>query len=255
MRFPAVAALLLLAFCAAFAAGCGGASGGVFKKQYEYEEELYLSLDGSATLAVNASVPALVALRGFDLPVDPRARIDRNKVRALFDGPGVQVTRVSLSRRDGRRFVHLGMDVSDVRQLSRVAPFAWSSYRFDRNGDEMDFTQVVGKAAGKPVGDVGWTGRELVAFRMHIPSRIPWHNATDHTVQRGNIVAWEQPLSERLQGVPLDIEVHMEPKSILYSTLLLFGATIVAAALMFAVILWWVVKRGGRESEVATSRP
>ena len=255
MRFRALAALLLLVFCAAFAAACAGGSGGAFGRQYEYEEELYLSLDGSATLNVNASVPALVALRGFDLPVNPKARIDRKKVRALFAGPGVTVTRVSLSRRDGRRFVHLGIDVDDVRQLPRVAPFAWSTYRIDRSQDEVDFTQVVGKSAGKPVGDVGWTGRELVAIRMHIPSRIPWHNAPDHTTHRGNILIWEQPLSDRLKGVPLQAEVHMEPKSILYSTLLLFGSTIIAAAVMFAVILWWVVKRGGRESEVAASRP
>jgi|SRR5690348_3057999 len=249
MHVRAVAALLLLVCCAVFAAACAGGSGGVFRKQYEYEEELYLSLDGSATLNVNASVPALVALRGFDLPVDPRARIDRGALRALFAGPGVTVTRVSLSRRNRRRFVHVGLDVADVRQLSRVAPFAWSRYRFNRRGDLMEFTQVVGKAADKPVGHVGWTGDELVAFRMHVPSRIPYHNATDHTVHRGNILEWQQPLADRIRGVPLDLDVEMEPKSILYSTLLLFGATIVAAALTFVVILWWVVKRGGRGSQ------
>jgi hypothetical protein len=249
MRFRAFAALLLLVFCAALAAACARGTGGFFKTQYEYEEELYLSLDGSATLNVNASVPALVALRGFDLPVNPRARVDRNRVRAMFEGPGVSVTRVSLSRRDGRRFVHVGLDVADVRQLSRVTPFSWSTYRFGRRGDVMEFTQTVGKAEGKPVGDVGWTGNELVAFRMHIPSRIPYHNATDHTIHRGNILQWEQPLADRLRGVPLDLDVQMEPESILYSTLLLFGATIVAAALTFAVILWWVVRRGkGEES-------
>jgi hypothetical protein len=46
----------------------------------------------------------------------------------------------------------------------------------------------------------------------------------------------------------------MQPNSILYSTLLLFGATIVAAALTFAVVIWWVVRRG-REGEMAESRP
>ena len=63
---------VVIALAAAVAAaGCGS---GVLKKQYEYEEELYLSLDGSATLSVNASVPALVALRGVDLNVSPRVR-------------------------------------------------------------------------------------------------------------------------------------------------------------------------------------
>ena len=43
------------------------------EEAYEYEEELYLGLDGSATLNVNASVPALVALRGVDLNQSARA--------------------------------------------------------------------------------------------------------------------------------------------------------------------------------------
>jgi hypothetical protein len=89
-----------LAAIVAVAVLVGGCSG-LLKEQYEYEEELYLSLDGSATLNVNASVAALVALRGADLDVDPRARLDRNRVRAFFEGPGVEVARVSTSRRDG----------------------------------------------------------------------------------------------------------------------------------------------------------
>src|SRR5258706_3532415 len=108
---------------AVFTAGC---SVGVLKKQYEYEEELYLSLDGSGTLNVNASVPALVALRGIDLNVSPRARFERDRLRAFFQGPGVTVTAVSSSRRYGRRLVHVSLDVADVRSLQRLAPFAWS---------------------------------------------------------------------------------------------------------------------------------
>ena len=34
--------------------------GGIFRQQFEYEEELYLQLDGSVTAYVNASIPALV---------------------------------------------------------------------------------------------------------------------------------------------------------------------------------------------------
>jgi hypothetical protein len=245
--------LILVLACAALATACGGGTGGVFNKQYEYEEELYLSLDGTATVNVNASVPALVALRGADLDVNPRSRLDRNRVRALFAAPGVEVTRVSLSRRDRRRFVHVSVDVPDVRQLARVAPFAWSRYRFERDGDVVEYRQVVGAAANKPVGDVGWTGRELIAFRMHVPSRIPFHNSPGG-IQRGNILEWEQPLADRLRGVPLDLQVQMEPQSILYSTLLLFASTIVAAALTFAVVLWWVARRG-RSAEMAESRP
>jgi hypothetical protein len=238
--------------CALLVSACGRGSG-LFKQQYEYEEEIYLSLDGSATVNVNASVPALVALRGVDLRIDPNARVDRQKVRALFEGPGVNVTRVSLSRRNRRRFVHVSLDVADVRQLSRIAPFSWSTYRLQQEGDVVDFTQVLGPSAAKPVGNVGWRGDELVAFRMHLPSRVPYHNSPD-TVQRGNILSWEQPLRERLAGAPLDLEVHMEPESILYTTLLLFGSTVAAAALTFALVIWWVVRRG-RDTDLLESRP
>ena len=33
-------------------------------KHYEYDERVELSLDGSAVVDINASIPALVALRG-----------------------------------------------------------------------------------------------------------------------------------------------------------------------------------------------
>jgi len=241
--------IAIILLCAMFVSACGGS--GVFKKEYEYEEELYLSLDGSATLNVNASVAALVALRGADLDVDPRARLDRERVRALFGGPGV--ARVSLARRDGRRFVHVSVDLDDVRRASTLAPFAWSAYRFDRQGDVFEFRQTVGPAVRRPIGNVRWTGEELVSFKMHLPSEIVFHNAPSRQVERGNILEWEQRLADRLEGAPLDLQVHLETESILLTTLMLFGTTVVAAALTFGLVVWWIARRG-REGEMAESR-
>jgi hypothetical protein len=224
------------------------ACGGVLRKKYEYEEEMYLFLDGTATVNVNASVASLVALRGADLPVDPEARVDRRRVRAFFEGPSASVAAVSLSRRNGRRYVHVSINVADVSQLPHLPPFRWSAYRFEREGDLVVYKQTIGKPEGRPVGDIGWNGREAVMFKMHLPSQIPYHNAPSKRVERGNILEWEQPLAERLRGVPVDVDVRMEPESILYTTLLLFGSTIGAAALVFAMVIWWVWRRG-RESE------
>jgi hypothetical protein len=230
-----------------------GACGRLLQEEYEYEEELYLSLDGSATLNVNASIPALVALRGADLDLNPRARLDRRTVRALFESPGVEVSRISDSRREGRRFVHVGLEVDDVRQLPRAGPFSWSTYELQDRGDVVEYRQVVTSAAARPVGDVGWTGEELVAFRIHIPSEIPFHNSPAPP-QRGNILEWEQPLTDRLKSVPIEVRVTMEAQSILYSTLVLFGGTIVAAAATFAIVIWWVARKG-RDSAAAESVP
>jgi hypothetical protein len=248
MRFaatPRVRFLIwLLALCA-IAAGCSGS--GVFKREYEYEEELYLALDGSATLNVNASIASLVALRGADLDPDPRARVDRERVRAMFEGAGARVS-VSLARRDSRRFAHVSVRVDDVRELARLAPFAWSAYRLDRRGDTVEFRQAVGPPVEARSDAVQWTGDEIVAFRLHLPSEILSHNSPGR-IARGNILEWEQPLSERLAGRPLNIAVDLEPESILYTTLILFGSSVLAAAAALAIIIWWIARRG-RDSEV-----
>ena len=60
----------------------------------------------------------------------------------------------------------------------------------------------------------------------------------------GNILSWEQPLTDRLAGVPMEITVQMAAQSILANTLVLFGGTIVAAAATFAVVIWLVARRG-----------
>lgn len=229
-------------------AGCGG--GGLFK-QYEYEEEMYLSLDGTATLYVNSSLAALNALRGTNFDASPAARLDRNAIRAYYTTPATHVVRVSESRRSGRRFVHIRMDVTDVRQLHASPPFAWSTYALDRKGDQFIYRQTVGAAAGKDAGShVGWNGQELTAFRMHLPSKIDWHNTPTHEVGRGNILGWEQPLADRLKSVPLEIEARMETQSILYRTLWLFGLTFVAVSIVFALLIWWIL-RGGKKPAVA----
>ena len=239
----------LAAVCSMLVCGCDG---GLLGRVYEYEEQLRLDVDGSARMDLISSVAALVALRGFDLDPNPAAEVDRSKLRSMFEGPGAEVTSLRLSRRDGRPFVHVRIEVADIRELSRLAPFSWSTYQFNRRGAMFEYKQVVGRGATRTVGDVGWTGNELVAFRMHIPSVIAFHNAGSKKAERGNILEWEQSLVDRLKGVPLEVEVNMEPDSILYTTLLLFGSTIVLAAFAFGVVIWQVSRRG-REDVVAAT--
>src|SRR5262249_31994409 len=61
-------------------AGCSAGSG--LFRQYEYEEELYLTLDGTATVYVNSSIAALDALRGTTFDTSPTTPVDRDAVRA-----------------------------------------------------------------------------------------------------------------------------------------------------------------------------
>ena len=212
-------------------------------KQYEYDERVELSLDGSAIIDINASIPALVALRGATLSVDPEARFDRQMFRRLYEGPGVTVREVSAFRRHGRRFVHVRLEVSDIAELPRLVPLSWSRYRLDRLEQEFRFVQEVGAAAELQVGDVGWTGDELIAFRVHFPSRINFHNSP-LGIERGNILVWEQSLRDRLAGTPLRMEARMQTESILYRTLWLFGGTFMAAMTVLVLIVWRVSRKG-----------
>ena len=241
-RVLAIAAAVLVLAAVSLAA-CGRAGLG---KQYEYDEDITLSVDGSATVFVNASIPALVSLRGMDLDVRPTAVLDRAKVRALFTSPAARVTRVSRWRRFGRQFVQVRMEVDDIRKLGSAPPFAWATYQFDRKDGLIVYRQALGEAAGKPAGDVGWKGNELVAVRVHLPSRIRYHNAGPDNMRRGNILVWEQTLTERQAGKPLEAEARMDETSILYSTLVLFGISALLALLVFASAIWWVARKGKR---------
>ena len=192
---------------------------------------------------VNASVPALDALRGASFDPAPNARFDRQGVRDFFTTPVTRVTRVSNSRRNKRRFVHVRMDVDDIRRLGEAAPFAWSSYHFVAEGDHFVYRQVVGPAAAKEVGTVNWTGQELIAFRLHLPSTVIDDNAGEENHRRGNILVWEQPLVDRLKGGPLELAAQMESESILAHTLWLFGGTAVGVALAFGLVVLVIRRR------------
>jgi len=215
----------------------------VIARKYEYEEEIFLDLDGSATIYVNASVPALVALRGAKLPVDPNARLDRTVVREWYTTPVTRVASVTTSRREGRRYVHLRLDVDDIRRLGEAAPFAWSSYQYSEKEGNFEFSQTMGAAAGQSPGNAGWEGDELAAVRIHLPSVITFHNSPTRKVERGNIVVWEQPLAERQKGTPLEIVARMETQSILARTLALFAAMGVLVVITFIAFIWFVKTR------------
>jgi hypothetical protein len=238
---------------AVFLVGAAGCRGGFLAKQYEYEEDLTLYIDGSAVLVVNSSLAALAALRGLPVPTDSAERLDRDQVRALFESPVADVTRVSRPwTRKGRRFVQVRVKIPDIRRLGEAPPFAWSKYDFAESETKHVFKQTVGASALQPgtLKNYGWDGSEIVAFRLHLPSKILFQNARDIDTNepagtiRGNIVAWEQHLADRLDGRQIDIHVEMESQSILYLTLWLFGGAFLAAVAVLAFLIWWTMRRG-----------
>src|SRR6185436_10832706 len=140
-----------------------GCRNGLFGKQYEYEEDLTLALDGSATLVVNASCAALVALRGLPLETSLTARADRDRerIRAAYQSPVTDVQRVSAPWvRAGRRFFQIRVRVADIRRLGEAAPFSWSRYELSQECGHHVFHQIVGASALRPgtLRNYGWDG-------------------------------------------------------------------------------------------------
>ena len=224
-----------------------------FAAHYEYEEQVYLTVDGRATIVVDASLPALVALRGVAIDPASFASIDRDGVRRVIEAGGCRVDSVSrLWTRSGRRFAQVQITLDDVRQPQTCGLLAWSSYALTASApDEIEYRQLVGAPAAGAVAAAGWNGTELVAFKLHAPSRVRYQNVklldgSDGSVERGNIFTWEQRLSDRLAGKPVTIDVRMDATSILHTTLWLFAGAFGAAVLLLVVVIWMIVRRGRR---------
>jgi hypothetical protein len=235
----------------------------VFGRQYEYEEDLTIDLDGSGSLTVNASLAALSALRGLD--VDPLGQsVDRDRIRTLYESGVTRVKSVPRPwRRRGRQFVQINLEFDDVRKLNQAAPLSWSAYQLGQEGGQHVFRQTVTASALKPgaLKNVGWNGSEIVAFRVHLPSRILEHNARDLEkdeptgIRRGNILAWEQHLADRLDSRPVNVQVRMESQSILYRTLFLFIGAFAAAVLTLTGLIWWTIRRGRDQEDPTLNDP
>ena len=92
------------------------------------------SLDGSATLIVNASIPALVALRGIDLDLNPATRPDLDRIRAAYQSPvdrGDAGEPAVAPRRPALR-AGAAERARTSSKLSEAPPFSWSRYRAHR---------------------------------------------------------------------------------------------------------------------------
>jgi hypothetical protein len=241
-----------------------------FGRHYEYEEEVFLDVDGSAAATVNTSLHALAALRG--LSVGPLTeRPDRDRARDVLTRAGCPVTRVGRPwTRGGRHFLQVHLEVDDIRALSTCPLLAWSTYSLTPKDDGLRFEQRVGPPANgsgevpKPAGITPntWTGAEIVAFRLHVPSRVRYHNVrrlddgTAGEMERGNIATWEQTLGDRLAGKPMVLEIEMDADSILGRTLWLFFGSLAAAIATLAAAVWLMRRRGrgSQKSEVRSQK-
>jgi hypothetical protein len=91
------------------------------------------------------------------------------------------------------------------------------------------------------------TDREgLAAVRFHLPSKVYAHDNADGGVARGNIVTWREDLARAAAGAPLAFGATIDRRSILYTTVGLFGASILLALAVLALAVYLTMRKGRR---------
>jgi hypothetical protein len=213
---------------------------------YEYEHEIWIKTDGSGSVYVTGRPALWTAFKGLGRPGDPEATATPEAARQCFERAGLRVNRVTLTRRRGHAYLFVSADFDDVNRLSASGAFPDLEIALHRAGERLQLSGAWARPRGAallPLAD-----REgLVAVRFHLPSKVYEHENAADGVERGNILSWRLDLARAVEGAPLRFGAVMDDRSILFSTVLLFGSAIALAFLLVAGVFWMVIRKGRRE--------
>jgi hypothetical protein len=213
---------------------------------YEYEHEIWLRVDGSGTVNVTGRPALWTTFKS--LPLDPQGDPDALKraARELFERAGLQVKRVTLTTRRGRRYLFVSADFRDVNRISYTAAFPDLRVGLRREAGRLQLDGSWQRPIEALAG--GEQDREgLMTVRFHLPSKVYGHRRAADGVERGNILGWRQETAIALDGGRLEFGAEMDERSILSSTVMLFAGAVVLAALLLALGLWALVRRGKKD--------
>jgi hypothetical protein len=208
---------------------------------YEYEHEFWVRVDGSGTVNVTGRPSLWRAFKGLGPIAEADSAALRESARALFERSGLTVRRVTLTRRDGHPYLFVSADFSDLNRLGGTPAFPDLKLGLRREGENL---VVEGTWQGPAAADRGGEPEGLMAVRFHLPSKVHSHKNAFAGVERGNITSWRQDVAQGLAGRALDFGVTMDHRSILHSTVALFGMAIAVALAILGSALYLVIRRG-----------
>jgi hypothetical protein len=212
---------------------------------YEYEHEIWLQVDGSGVVHVTGRPALWTAFKSLPLDEsDPEAM--KRAVRKLFEESGLDVRRVTLTRRRGHRYLFVSATFKDVNRISYTPAFPDLRIGLRREDGRL----IMDGSWQRPIealpgGDKDRDG--LMAVRFHLPSKVYSHRHAADGVERGNILGWRQDTAAALDGGRLDFGATMDERSILSSTVMLFAGAVVLAVVLLSVALWAVVRQGRKD--------
>jgi hypothetical protein len=208
---------------------------------YEYEEELFLEIDGSGEIRMSGSAAAVAALHELDEATPENAK-------SLFEGEGVEILSTIATERERRRFVHVEARFSDWADLCRVPAFRGRGCRLAK--EEEGLALELSFPTPRSPAPEGLDPQALLALRVHFPSTIRHHNSPGD-IERGNILSWKRTLREHFAGRPLDLEVRFDRRTVLAAALWVMALALGFVLASIATALWVMVRKGRRQLRAA----
>ena len=207
---------------------------------YEYEHEFWLRVDGSGSVYVTGRPDLWTAFKGLPVAGDEEAL--RRAARELFEASGLRVRRVTVTHRGGRPYLFVSADFPDLNRLPTTPAFPDLRIGLRARDDRLRL-----EGSWQPPAPGGRAAADgLLAVRFHLPSKVYSHDNAAEGVERGNIVAWRETVADGLSGHPLPFGVLIDRRSILLSTVVVFGTAIAVALVLVGLLLYGVFRRGRR---------
>jgi hypothetical protein len=204
---------------------------------YEYEEEVFLEIDGSGEIRMSGSTEAVAALHDLESTgLEP--------AKALFTGEGVTLVSSVQTERGGRKFVHVRARFSHWEDLCRLPAFRERGCRFAEGTEGLVLELSLPSPRMKLPESLD--PQALLALRYHFPSTIHYHNSPGD-IERGNILSWKRTLREHFAGRPLDLAVRFDRRTILETTARVVGLALGLVLTSIATALFVMVRKGRRQ--------
>jgi hypothetical protein len=216
---------------------------------YEFEHEFFLKTDGSGSFVVTAPPGVWNAAKNVGDPLNLDATVDETSVGALFQIPAISNLRVRKVTREGRPYITVAADFSDINALPGTRAFPDLEVALRREGEKLRLagTWRLSPAGGRAQGD----DAGLMAVRFHLPSEVFEHKNAFEGVERGNILSWRQDLRRGLKGSPIEFGATMGSTSVLSATLGLFALAILTGLGVMGVALYFFARRGREQARSA----
>ncbi len=207
---------------------------------YEYEEEVFLEVDGSGEIRVSGSAAAIEALH----ELGEAGAASPTNLAALFDGEGVEIVSALETERERRKFVHVEARFRDWEKLCRTPAFRGRACRLASR--EGSLALALSLPSPRQAAPEDLDPLAILALRYHFPSTIQYHNSPSG-IERGNILAWKRTFREHFAGRPLDVEVRFDRRTILQTTVSVVGLSLALVLGAIATALVLMVRKGRRQ--------